>query len=186
MLAAKFWPGPLTMVLRRVRTGRWAVAQAVAAGGDTIGLRVPGHPMALQLLREFASPVAAPSANRSSMSVPTTAAHVRDDLGDRVEMILDGGPSLVGIESTVIDLTGSPTMLRPGQISREQIELVLDQPVLSAGSKKLKRFSAAPADWKCTTPRVRRPSASSDLSDRPWKSATIPGENYCYGAGISR
>jgi L-threonylcarbamoyladenylate synthase len=128
-LAARFWPGPLTIVVRRIRSGISAVADAVAAGGDTIGLRAPDHPVALQLLRTFGGPVAAPSANRSYRISPTTAEHVRADLGDRVDLILDGGRCRVGIESTVLDVTGVPTILRLGQISREEIERELDRPV---------------------------------------------------------
>ncbi|HEX4124999.1 MAG TPA: L-threonylcarbamoyladenylate synthase [Tepidisphaeraceae bacterium] len=135
-LATRFWPGPLTIVVRRVRSGNWAVADAVSAGGDTIGLRAPDHPIALRLLREFAGPVAAPSANRSSHVSPTTAAHVRDDLGDRVDLILDGGPCRVGIESTVLDLTGEPTILRPGHISRIQLEQALGGRVSIADEQK--------------------------------------------------
>jgi L-threonylcarbamoyladenylate synthase len=133
-LAARFWPGPLTIVLRRNRSGSQAVADAVAAGGETIGVRSPDHPVAMQLLRTFGGPVAAPSANRSFHISPTTAEHVRADMGDRVEMILDGGPCRVGIESTVLDLTGKPTILRPGQITVQEIEGVLGKPVHSASA----------------------------------------------------
>jgi L-threonylcarbamoyladenylate synthase len=142
-LAARFWPGPLTIVVRRVISGRWAVADAVAAGGSTIGLRSPDHPVALLLLRSFGGPVAAPSANRSYHISPTTAEHVRADLGDRVDLILDGGPCRVGIESTVLDMTGPPMILRPGQISRAEIELELDRPVRIA--HELIDSAAAPA-----------------------------------------
>jgi L-threonylcarbamoyladenylate synthase len=128
-LAARFWPGPLTIVVLRNRSGKNVVADAVAAGGNTVAIRAPDHPVAQKLLRAFAGPVAAPSANRSSHISPTTAGHVRDDLGDRVDFILDGGPCRVGIESTVLDLTGPPTILRPGQIGREELEAALAGPV---------------------------------------------------------
>ena len=121
-LAATFWPGPLTIVLPRDAT----IADEVSAGRGTVGLRVPDHPLALELLAAFDGPVAAPSANRANHVSPTTADHVRDELGDRVDLILDGGPCAVGIESTVIDLTGGrPALLRPGGISRGQLEAVV-------------------------------------------------------------
>jgi len=121
-LAEKFWPGPLTLVLPKGQ----AIAANVTAGGATVGLRAPNHPLALELLRAFDGPVAAPSANRSNAVSPTTAQHVREELGDVVELILDGGPCTVGIESTVLDLSvGKPAILRPGGISREQIEAVI-------------------------------------------------------------
>ena len=121
-LAAAFWPGPLTIVLPRDPT----VADEVSAGRGTVGLRVPDHPVALALLAAFDGPVAAPSANRANHVSPTTAEHVRDELGDRVDLILDGGPCVVGIESTVVDLTGDrPALLRPGGVSREQLEAVV-------------------------------------------------------------
>lgn len=117
-LARAFWPGPLTLVVRKTTR----IPGIVTAGGDTVGLRVPAHPVALALLREAAVPVAAPSANRSNQVSPTTAAHVRHGLGDRVDLIIDGGATHVGIESTVVDVTGPVAqVLRPGMISREAI-----------------------------------------------------------------
>jgi len=121
-LAQKYWPGPLTLVLPRYRT----IAPEVSAGLDTVGLRMPNHPLALELIQRFDGPIAAPSANRSNHLSPTTAQHVREELGDAVDLILDGGPCRVGIESTVLDLTGSqPMILRPGGITRAQIEKVI-------------------------------------------------------------
>jgi L-threonylcarbamoyladenylate synthase len=125
-LAARFWPGPLTLVVPKSD----AIVQEATAGLGTVGLRAPDHPLALALLRAFDGPVAAPSANRSTRISPTTAEHVREELGDRVDMILDGGPCRVGIESTVLDLSGDrAAILRPGGVTREQIEAVLGQPV---------------------------------------------------------
>jgi L-threonylcarbamoyladenylate synthase len=127
-LARAFWPGPLTLVVPMARH----IVPAVAAGRDTVGLRAPDHPLALQLLRQFGGPIAAPSANRSNRVSPTTADHVRRELGDRVELILDGGPCRVGIESTVVDVSrGQPVILRPGGIDRESIERLVG-PVLVA------------------------------------------------------
>ncbi|MBL0173213.1 MAG: threonylcarbamoyl-AMP synthase [Gemmatimonadaceae bacterium] len=125
-LADAFWPGPLTIILPR----HARVPEIVTAGRDAVGVRVPAHPVALALLRAFNGPIAAPSANRFTRVSPTTAAHVADSLGDRVSCILDGGPCTVGIESTVVDLSGStPTVLRPGMITRAQLAAVLERPV---------------------------------------------------------
>ncbi len=127
-LAAACWPGPLTMVLAR----RPEVDATVAGGRDTIGLRVPSHPLALELLHAFGGGVAAPSANRFGHVSPTTAEHVRADLGREVDLILDGGPCAVGVESTIVDLTvDPPAILRPGGIPAEAIEAIIGEPVLT-------------------------------------------------------
>jgi len=121
-LANAFWPGPLTLVVRK----REVIPAIVTAGQDTVGLRVPSHPVALALLEEAGVPIAAPSANRSTQISPTTAEHVARGLGDAVDMIVDGGATTVGIESTVVDVTGDvPRVLRPGMISREMIAQVV-------------------------------------------------------------
>lgn len=121
-LARAFWPGPLTLVLRK----REFIPDAVTAGLDSVALRVPAHPVALALLRAAQVPLAAPSANRSTELSPTTAQHVARSLGDRVELVLDGGPTSVGIESTVVDLRGTrPTILRPGVIGARELEPVI-------------------------------------------------------------
>lgn len=121
-LAKAFWPGPLTLVLPKTDS----IPAIVTAGGPTVGLRVPAHPVALQLLKAFDGPLAAPSANRSNRVSPTTAAHVRDEFGDAIP-VLDGGPCAIGIESTVVDLSAkSWRVLRPGGITAEQIAKVLD------------------------------------------------------------
>ncbi len=125
-LAREFWPGPLTLVLRR----QPHVLDAVTGGRDTVGLRVPAQPVALALLRAFGGGLAAPSANRFGRVSPTTAAHVRDDLGSDVGVILDGGPSALGVESTIVDWTaGDPVILRPGGVPREAVEAVLGRAV---------------------------------------------------------
>jgi len=117
-LAERFWPGPLTLVLLRAK----GVGDELTGGQDTIGLRVPGHPVALRLLREFGGGVAAPSANRFGRISPTTAKHVRDDLGADVDLILDGGACEIGIESTIVDLSrGVPVLLRPGRVAAADI-----------------------------------------------------------------
>lgn len=121
-LATKFWPGPLTLVLKKTS----AVPTLVTAGLNTVGVRMPSHPVALALIEAVKMPIAAPSANRFAQLSPTTAEHVRQALGDRVDYILDGGACAVGIESTVLSLAdGTPVLLRPGGISRAQIEAVI-------------------------------------------------------------
>jgi L-threonylcarbamoyladenylate synthase len=121
-LAEAFWPGPLTLVLPKES----AIADEVTAGLSTVGVRAPDHPLTLELLRAFDGPLAGPSANRSNHVSPTSAQHVREDLNDRVDLILDGGPCGVGIESTVLDLASDePMLLRPGGISRAQIERII-------------------------------------------------------------
>ncbi len=121
-LAAAFWPGPLTLVLPR----RPEVPDAVTAGLDTVAVRVPAHPVARALLAAAGVPVAAPSANPYQRVSPTTAAHVVALLGDRVDLVLDGGPATVGIESTVVDVTGAvPVLLRPGGVGAAAIEAVV-------------------------------------------------------------
>jgi L-threonylcarbamoyladenylate synthase len=125
-LTDAFWPGPLTIVLSKADS----IPDLVTAGKDTVGLRAPDHPLTLELLRAFDGPLAAPSANRSNRISPTAADHVRDELADAVSLILDGGTCRVGIESTVIDLcTDTPTILRPGAITRDMIQSILQTPV---------------------------------------------------------
>ena len=121
-LVARYWPGPLTLVLRRAQ----GVGDYLTGGQDTIGLRMPGHPIALELLREFGGGIAAPSANKFGRVSPTTAEHVRRDLGNEVDLILDGGPCEIGIESTIVDFSrGTPALLRPGRISAEDVAATL-------------------------------------------------------------
>jgi L-threonylcarbamoyladenylate synthase len=144
-LARRFWPGPLTIILWRSRRRAVRIPDVVTAGKDTIALRVPGHPLALDLLRAFGGPIAAPSANRSTRVSPTTAQHVRDELGDAVDLVLDGGPCDVGIESTVIDLSvDPPTILRPGSVTRQQIEAEIGPITVFAGSVDPSLAAASP------------------------------------------
>jgi len=126
MLAKKFWPGPLTIILRRSTQ----VSDLVTGGQDTVALRVPSHPVAQALLRAFGGGIAAPSANRFGRVSATTAAHVRSEFGDAVDCVLDGGAADVGIESTIVDLSGAkPTLLRPGWVSTAQLQEVLGEPL---------------------------------------------------------
>lgn len=125
-LARRFWPGPLTLILKRAPQ----VPDVVTGGQDTIGLRVPGHPLALELLQAFGGGLAAPSANRFGRVSPTTAAHVRAELGDAVDRILDGGPCRVGLESTIVSLVGArPVILRPGAVSRSVLAQALGKDI---------------------------------------------------------
>ena len=130
-LARRFWPGPLTLV---VAARQGILAPSVTAGLRTVGVRFPDHPVAAALIREAGVPVAAPSANLSGKPSPTTAGHVLDDLDGRVDAVVDGGPTGVGVESTVLDVTGAaPVLLRPGGVTREQIEEVVGRRIGVAG-----------------------------------------------------
>jgi L-threonylcarbamoyladenylate synthase len=127
-LAAKFWPGPLTLVLPK--TSDFPVAELATAGLDTLAVRVPDHPVARALIETAGRPLVAPSANRSGHVSPTTAAHVAADLGGRIDLILDAGPTPVGVESTIVACTsGQPVLLRPGGVARTAIEQVLAAPL---------------------------------------------------------
>jgi L-threonylcarbamoyladenylate synthase len=128
-LADAFWPGPLTLVLPKGT--RCPVADLATAGLDTVALRVPAHPVARAILRDFGGAVVAPSANLSGHVSPTTAAHVQSDLAGRIDLIVDGGPVEVGIESTIIGCFDRPTLLRPGGIPRAGIERVLGHTLAS-------------------------------------------------------
>jgi L-threonylcarbamoyladenylate synthase len=126
-LATAFWPGPMTLVLPiRPDAG---LSDLVTADLPSLAIRVPAHPLARALLTAFGGPVAAPSANPSGRISPTTAAHVMAGLAGRIEAVLDGGPCPVGLESTIIGLTGTPTLLRHGGLPTEEIEALLGQPL---------------------------------------------------------
>ncbi len=141
-LACAFWPGPLTLVLPRGER----IPPIVTAGQDTVAVRVPNHPIALELIRRSGVPIAAPSANRFGHVSPTMAQHVLDDLAGRIDVVLDGGPTPIGIESTVLDVTVTPpVVLRPGGLIRAQIEAVIgpvrDRP---AGAEESAQSDARP------------------------------------------
>ncbi len=149
LLAAAFWPGPLTMILPKKA---W-VPPVVTGGQNTVALRVPDNPVALWLLRVFGGGIAAPSANRFGRISPTLAAHVADELGDAVDCILDGGPCSVGLESTIIDLTDvQPTILRPGRITRSQLEAVLQTPVALKSRHKIRAPGMLASHYAPNTP----------------------------------
>lgn len=140
-LADHWWPGPLTLVLPKAPS----IPDLVTAGLPTVALRVPSHPVALALLRATALPLAAPSANRSGEVSPTTAQHVARSLGERVPLILDAGPTTVGIESAVVDLSGPvPLLLRPGIISREELEEVIGPVELGRASHEPSAARSSP------------------------------------------
>lgn len=130
LLAGVFWPGPLTLVLPK--TDSCPVSELATAGLDSIAVRVPDHTVARDLLKAFGKPVVAPSANQSGHVSPTLAEHVRHDLDGRIDLIVDGGPASVGVESTIVSCLGAPTLLRPGGLPRDAIERVLGHPLVVA------------------------------------------------------
>lgn len=133
-LAEAFWPGPLTIILKK----RPEVLACVTGGQDTVALRIPRHPVARALLEAYGNGLVAPSANRFTHISPTTACAVREELGNQIDMILDGGACEVGVESTIVDLsTKQPVILRPGMISAAQLSAVLDKPVETAYREKI-------------------------------------------------
>lgn len=152
-LARHFWPGPLTLILQRNRR----ISDSVTGGQDTVGLRIPAHPVALALLDELGpeKALAAPSANRFGRISPTTAAHVQEELGVAVDMILDGGACEVGLESTIVSFHDqSPKILRPGGITLSALESVLDSPVLLAHNtnQTIRTSGSLPAHYAPATP----------------------------------
>ncbi len=155
-LMETFWPGPLTLILKKQA---W-VPSTVTGGQDTVGLRMPGHPVALELLRRFAAVagehagIAAPSANRFGRISPTTAAHVQEELGERIQLILDGGPCKVGIESTIVDCSrNEPVVLRPGHIAPAHLEAVLGrQPAIETASGAPRVSGSLAAHYAPQTP----------------------------------
>ena len=158
-LAERFWPGPLTLVLKRSEKAK----DFITGGQDTVGVRIPAHPVAQELLKAFKGAIAAPSANRFGLVSPTTAAHVRDDLGSDVDLVLEGGPTEVGIESTIVDLsTGAPVLLRPGHISREEIETLLLTEVLQKNSISPRHSGGLERHYAPRTPARLVPSYNLD------------------------
>jgi L-threonylcarbamoyladenylate synthase len=128
LLATSLWPGPLTLILPRKKDA--TVSLLASAGLDTLAVRVPSHPAAQKLLRAVGLPIAAPSANASGKLSPTTPMHVAESLGDKVDLILAGGRSPIGVESTVVNVTGpEPVILRPGGVTREQLEMILGKKI---------------------------------------------------------
>ncbi|MFE0329901.1 L-threonylcarbamoyladenylate synthase [Streptomyces sp. NPDC058960] len=149
LLAERFWPGPLTLVLRRGRR----VPLEATGGLETVAVRVPDHPAALALLSAFGGGVTAPSANRFGQVSPTTADHVRAELGEAVDFVLDGGPCKVGVGSTIVDATGEiPSILRPGGVTREDLEAVLGHPLAVPSTSRVRVPGQHPSHY---APRAR-------------------------------
>ena len=172
-LARAFWPGPLTLVVPRAEAG--SVCDLARAGLDSVALRVPAHPLAQALLLAVGRPVAAPSANRSGRISPTSAAHVLGDLDGRIDAVLDGGPTQVGLESTIVAcLDDHPRLLRPGGRSRERIEAVLGRPLATAPAD-----DAAPvAPGMLTSHYAPRAFVRLDASDvRPGEAVLLFGSS---------
>jgi L-threonylcarbamoyladenylate synthase len=163
-VAEKFWPGPLTLILKRHPD----VPDCVTGGQDTVGLRVPNHPVALELLKAFDGGIAAPSANKFGRISPTTAQHVRDDLGDAVSLILDGGPCQVGIESTIVDMSGErTTVLRPGMLASFDIGLLLGRmPAEAVNTNSVKTPGSHLAHYAPRTPLLLTPEDSVAIAVR--------------------
>ncbi|MFW5690969.1 MAG: L-threonylcarbamoyladenylate synthase [Chloroflexota bacterium] len=140
-LAAAFWPGPLTLVLRRAPS----IPANIATGRQTIAVRMPANPVAYALIEAAGVPVAAPSANTFTRPSATTAEHVLHDLGGRVEIVLDGGPTHIGLESTVIDMTGAvPVVLRPGGVTMDDIQSIIPEAAYAPGYSKSDEANVAP------------------------------------------
>jgi len=162
LLAAQLWPGPITLVLPRKKS--CPVSLLASAGMDTLAVRIPSHPIAQQLLKEVGRPIAAPSANASGKLSPTTPVHVAESLGDKVDMILAGGKSAVGLESTVVDLVSSkPRILRPGGITREQLEKLLGSIDIASGSETPLAPGMLPSHYAPDLPlRMNADAAAAD------------------------
>ncbi|MCK7592652.1 L-threonylcarbamoyladenylate synthase [Pseudomarimonas salicorniae] len=191
-LARAFWPGPLTLILPRAG---W-VPDIVTGGQKTVGLRMPAHPVAQAVLQAFGGGLAAPSANRFGRISPTRAEHVRAEFGESLPIILDGGDSEVGIESTIVDLSGpTPRILRPGMIGREAIEAVIG-PLADADASPAPRVSGALDKHYAPRARLRllpRDRLGDDgifrvlvLGEMPggWEGLSLPAEPVAYAHGL--
>jgi L-threonylcarbamoyladenylate synthase len=159
-LARKFWPGPLTLVLPQAPG--CDVADLATAGLDTIALRVPAHPVARDILAAFGKPIVAPSANRSGHVSPTTAAHVLTDLRGRIDIIVDGGPCPLGVESTIVSCAGEPTLLRPGGLPREKIEQALGRTLAEAAETEKPQAPGMLASHYAPKARLRLNAKSAE------------------------
>jgi L-threonylcarbamoyladenylate synthase len=178
-LAERFWPGPLTLILPKAAH----VPDLVTAGFPSVGIRIPAHPVALELLRACGIPLAAPSANRFTQLSPTTAEHVGQGLGDRVDLILDGGPCKVGIESTVLSLSGpTPRILRPGQITQSEIEAVIGPVEIGAGAESPGQH---PKHYSPRTPVVLGPAPKTGRGTR-LDSSNMPADPAAYAECLYR
>jgi len=160
LLAKAFWPGPLTLILKKALP----VDDGVTGGQDTIGVRIPNHPVALAVLNEFGGGIAAPSANRFGRISPTRAEAVREELGDAVDLILEGGQCRVGVESTIVDMSSEcPVILRPGMITAVQIEAVLHRPMASQKKNAPRVSGSLESHYAPVTQTVLMSSAEIEL-----------------------
>lgn len=158
-LAEKFWPGPLTVVMKRAAN----VHDIVTGGQDTIAVRVPSHPMAQQLLTAFGGGIAAPSANRYGKLSPTRPEHVRDELGDAVKVILDGGESQIGLESTIVNCAdGKVRLLRPGAVTAAQLRSVVGDLLMGPDLESPRTPGSTPSHYAPTTPLIIVPAGEID------------------------
>jgi L-threonylcarbamoyladenylate synthase len=158
-LAERFWPGPLTLVMPRAPN----VSELVTGGQDTVAVRVPSHPMAQQLLTAFGGGIAAPSANRFGRLSPTRAEHVRDELGAAVRVVLDGGESQIGLESTIVSCVGDHVrLLRPGAVTASQLRQVAPDLIIGADAFSSRVPGSLPAHYAPTTPLSIVPSGEID------------------------
>ena len=158
ILATRFWPGPLTLILKRSEKAK----DFVTGGQPSVGLRVPSHPVARELLEAFGGAIAAPSANRFGLVSPTTAAHVREDLGADVDLILEGGASEIGIESTIVDLSGeAAVLLRPGAISHQQLQELINIEV-QTGQSSIRHSGGLERHYAPRTPARLVPTHALD------------------------
>ncbi len=168
-LAEAFWPGPLTLVLEKSSL----IPDLVTSSLPTVALRVPDHPMALELIRESGRPIAAPSANLFGGVSPTTAKHVRQSLGDNVDMILDGGPCKVGVESTILSfISGVPVILRPGGISLEELQTLLGPVTLGGDGPIPLAPGQLPSHYSPSTP-LKYLKELNDIPSGRWGLLTL-------------
>ncbi len=170
-LAERFWPGPLTAIVARgPRTPR-----TVTGGQDTVAVRIPAHPLARAILAAFGGALAAPSANRFGRVSPTAAEHVRADLGDTVDLIVDGGPASVGVESTIVDLTGEvPAVLRAGAITPAQLSAALGTPVVTRAGGAVRAPGMLRSHY---APRARLVLAGADAREAEVRRRAAAGEH---------
>ncbi|MGA3067233.1 MAG: L-threonylcarbamoyladenylate synthase [Tepidisphaeraceae bacterium] len=174
-LTARLWPGPIALIVNKTPQ----IVDDATAGRPTVALRAPDHPLAQSLLRKFDGPIAAPSANRSTRISPTTADHVRRQLADKVDLILDGGPCRVGIESTVLDLTTSiPRILRPGSIDRQTIESIIGPVEMTQKIAHESEPAASPGQqavhYAPKTPSFRFDRRHAPSVAQHWRNSTRP------------
>lgn len=184
-LAETFWPGPLTLVLPKTRD--CTVAELATAGLDTVAVRVPHHPVAQEILKAFGRPIVAPSANRSGHVSPTQAAHVLADLGGRIDLIVDGGATPVGVESTVVACLGEPVLLRPGGVPRQAIERALGRPLAEPSRERAAEAPLAPgmlSSHYAPRTRLRLNAASVAAGEALLAFGPMPAKGFENAAGV--